>query len=360
MFGAVLLVGLLGAGGDVPEMTATRVAQSHDDLARYAKSHDLHDLEAAVSDLDGTIDLDSMSAENFTATRRVLVTAWVTAIKVVEGAYDPTFDPKDPKNRFPGCMPPPTPVPSGAPLVPQGIDTVVISCPNQAEINRRSSYYFRVSRADRLAITGLEASLKMLNGVAPIGLGFDYEALDQIVRQSAISSAARTEIEQAMVESGPHNVHVPMHTSDHDVPAGTAQTIDASSIALARYSSSHALRDLEQAVDALDKPVDIDSLKWNFEKTRDALVRAWGTAITRIEESYGPALSPDSYILVRRLDNRAIASLVALLRQFNGDCSSCAQSSADLDKLLQQAGLSQATRTRIVAGTARMLPLASP
>ena len=101
-------------------------------------------------------------------------------------------------------------------------------------------------------------------------------------------------------------------------------------------------------------------MKWNFEKTRDALVQTWGAVIKRIEDAYSPSLSPNSYILVRKLDNRAIGSFVALLRQFNGDCSSCAQSSADLDKLLQQAGLRQATRARIVSGTARMLPLASP
>ncbi len=36
---AVLLLTLLGAGSDVPQMTVTRVAQSRADLARYANSH---------------------------------------------------------------------------------------------------------------------------------------------------------------------------------------------------------------------------------------------------------------------------------------------------------------------------------
>ncbi len=163
-----------------------------------------------------------------------------------------------------------------------------------------------------------------------------------------------------MVNSGPHQYRVPMHASDLEVPATTMEQINASSAALGRYASSQAFSDLSAAVDALDEPVNVDALKINFDRTREALVQAWGAVIKRIEDAYDPALSPNSYILVRKLDNRAIGSLVALLRQFNSDCSSCVQPSVDLDKLLEKAGLGQATRARIVFATARMLPLASP
>jgi hypothetical protein len=341
----VLLISLLGAGSDVPEMTVTRIAQSRADLARYASSHALDDLEAAVADLDGTIDLDDLSGENFTATRRMLVQAWSTALKAVEGAYDPTFDPNDPKNRFPGCMPSPAPAP--------------VSCPDA--VNRRWQYYEQVSRIDRRTAVGLEMSLKLLNSVAPAGYGFDYDALDRILQQSGISKARRAEIDQAFVESDPHQWRVPMNASATEVPAVTVERVNASSIALARYTASHALNDLSRAVDALDEHVDVGALtSSNFDKTWRALAQAWAAVIKRIEDAYSPTLSPNSYILVRKLDNRAIAGFVTLLRQFNGECSTCAQSSPELDKLLQQAGLSQATRARIAAASTRMLPLASP
>lgn len=343
----VLLLSLLGAAGDVPGMTVTRIAQSRADLARYANSHALGDLEAAVADLDGAIDLDDLSGENFTVTRRMLVQAWSTALEAVESAYDPTFDPNDPKNRFPGCMPSP------------GAGSGLASCPD--EINRRWQYYERVSRIGRRAITGLEMSLKLLNSVAPVGYGFDYDALDRILRQSGIGKAQRAEIDQALVESGPHQWRVPMNASDTEVPTVTVERVNASSIALARYTTSHALSDLSQAVDALDEHVDVHTLTAsNFDKTWRALAQAWATVIKRIEDAYSPTLSPNSYILVRKLDNRAIAGLVTLLRQFNGECSTCAQSSPELDKLLRQAGLSQGTRARIAAGTARMTPSALP
>lgn len=180
---ALLVPMLLAASSEVPELTVEGVHQSSLDLARYASSRSVDDLRKAITDLDGAIDLDDLSSKNFTASRRMLVQAWAAAFKAVEGAYDPTYDPNDPKNAFTNDAVPPE-------LAKQN-----------DEKYQRAEYYWQVRILDEQAMSSLEMSLKVLNAAAPAGAGSDYDALDGIVRQSGISQTRRAAIDKAITES---------------------------------------------------------------------------------------------------------------------------------------------------------------
>ena len=195
----------------VPRLTATRIGVSASALQRYASSHSLDDLQAAAEALDGTVDLGAVTPSNFTSTRRALVSAYASVIQAAQAAYDPTFNPNDPKNRLFLTVPQPPGVPHGYP----GMDPNDIQDPNLraqyvSAINANKAkaadwvHYHRVQRIDDNAMAGLEVTLRLLNSVAPQGVGPDFSALDQVLQNAGISGLRRAKIDAAIYsESSP-------------------------------------------------------------------------------------------------------------------------------------------------------------
>jgi hypothetical protein len=216
VFASASCIGLLAITPDaaVPSATAAHVNASSQDLARFRSSHLLNDLRAAVAALDGTVDIHTLTPNNFITTRRTLVQAWTNVLKVIEQAYDPTFNPEDPNNVPFLCPPVP---PAGGRIMPEGTS----SCMNPNDIKdariraayvaavkendakkSRLSYYLEILREDERAMSSLSATLDLLRKIAPEGVGRDFTALDGILQKAGLSQTRRTTID-AMIDGRP-------------------------------------------------------------------------------------------------------------------------------------------------------------
>lgn len=208
----ILCTALLGAAPTfaVPSITQTRINLSSHALTRFKSSDSLKDLHSAVEFLDGTIDTTSLTPNNFIATRRALVEAWAAALKPIEESYDPTFDPKDPANVQYVCVAPPHIIGAEPCMSPDSIKDSKIRAAYIASINeneakiRRWGHYLDVSQLDAHAMSSLEAALRLLNSIAPQGVGPDFVALDDLIRRAGLSDARRTKIDAMFyARSGP-------------------------------------------------------------------------------------------------------------------------------------------------------------
>jgi len=204
---AILCLGLLGvtSGSALPSLTVTRINLSSMAMARYASSHSLRDLQAAVDALSGTFVFSDLTPNNFIPTRRAIVQAFGPVLKAIEQSYEPNYNPNDRSNTPFFCPPPP------AGLVPSGvsdgcIDPNTIRDPNvRAQYvaamhtnnlkKQRAGHYADVSNIDAQAMATLSASLELLNSVAPEGAGPDFSALDGILQRAGISSARRAQVD---------------------------------------------------------------------------------------------------------------------------------------------------------------------
>lgn len=190
-FVLVVSIVLLGATPTIPATTAARIGVSTSALGRYASTHALSDLQSAILGLSGTIDPYSLTPQNFNATRRTLVQSWAPVIKAVESAYEPGYDPNDPKNVPSFCAPPPVP--------DQTVCTRAMVEQNSAK-RLRANHYATVSHLDDLAMGLFEVSVRTLNEIAPAGEGADFSALDGILRNGGISEGRMSKLEAMLYE----------------------------------------------------------------------------------------------------------------------------------------------------------------
>ncbi len=192
---AVLLPGLT-SNATVPMATTSRIGVSAAALSRYAQTHALSDLRSAILGLSGTINPYSLTPQNFSATRRSLVQAWAPVIKAIESAYEPGYDPSDPKNVPSFCAPPPTPN--------QALCTQAMVQQND-EKRRHWDQYADVHRLDNLAMGLFRVSIQTLNEIAPTGEGADFNALDSILRNAGISESRMAKLDATLYEGSTRN-----------------------------------------------------------------------------------------------------------------------------------------------------------
>ncbi len=93
--------------GAFEAITSAHVNSSAQALKRYRASHSLVDLETATVAMDGSVDVESLTPDKFIATRRTFVQGYANVLAAIEQAYEPGYDPLDPKNRPEGCVTPP-------------------------------------------------------------------------------------------------------------------------------------------------------------------------------------------------------------------------------------------------------------
>jgi hypothetical protein len=173
-------------------------------LQRYDSSGSLSDLASAVSTMDGTVNLDALTPQNFVARRRALVQAWAQILRSIEQSYDPTYNPNDPSNIPQLCVVPP-PDTNGNRLPgcadPNKIQDPAVRAKYLAAIEAnkqvtvRWNHYWGLVKLDLRAMRALQMSLQLLQLVAPEGVGSDFSALDAIVQQAGISQARRAKID---------------------------------------------------------------------------------------------------------------------------------------------------------------------
>lgn len=199
-FAAPSFVGAAATAGQ----TDAQIAVALQALQRYDSSGSLSDLTSAVSTMDGTVNLDALTPQNFVARRRALVQAWAQILKSIEQSYDPTYNPNDPSNIPQPCVTPP-PDANGARL-PGCSNPNVIQDPSarakylaaieaNKQVTQRWNNYWGLVKLDLRAMRVLQMSLQLLQSVAPDGEGADFTALDAIVQQAGISQARRAKID---------------------------------------------------------------------------------------------------------------------------------------------------------------------
>jgi hypothetical protein len=199
-FAAPSFVGAAATAGQ----TDAQIAVALQALQRYDSSGSLSDLTSAVSTMDGTVNLDALTPQNFVARRRALVQAWAQILKSIEQSYDPTYNPNDPSNIPQPCVTPP-PDANGARLPgcsnpnaiqdPSARAKYLAAIEANKQVTQRWNNYWGLVKLDLRAMRVLQMSLQLLQSVAPDGEGADFTALDAIVQQAGISQARRAKID---------------------------------------------------------------------------------------------------------------------------------------------------------------------
>jgi hypothetical protein len=198
---ASLIVACFAAASAAPTSgpTETGIANASQALVRYASSHSVADLNAAVLAMGGTVDVDSLTPANFMSRRRELVQAWATIIKVIEQSYDPSFDPKQgfscpiPPSQPNGQLQPCTdPANISDPTARAQYETALANFRVQVAKARRHQQLVNIEGG---AFSGLNMSLKLMSEVAPDGTSPDFAALDSILQQTGLASATRAKID---------------------------------------------------------------------------------------------------------------------------------------------------------------------
>ncbi|MGB6986046.1 MAG: hypothetical protein WBD74_08770 [Candidatus Aquilonibacter sp.] len=184
--------------------TDAQIAVALQALQRYDSSGSLSDLTSAVSTMDGTVNLDALTPQNFVTRRRALVQAWAQILKSIEQSYDPTYNPNDPSNIPQPCVTPP-PDANGARLPgcsnpnaiqdPSARAKYLAAIEANKQVTQRWNHYWGLVKLDLRAMRVLQMSLQLLQSVAPDSEGADFSALDAIVQQAGISHARRAKID---------------------------------------------------------------------------------------------------------------------------------------------------------------------
>lgn len=178
---------------------ALNILQRFDASRKPDDVNSLSTLQSAIDAMESANYLHALTVENFVAQRRLVVEGWARIIKSIERSYDPAFDPNNARDVPKTCVIPPDGQTCGA-------DASSIKDPNAraayvAELQRntlnlkRAVYYQRLHAMDMGAMTILQVNLRVFNKIAPEGVGPDFVALDNILRQTGLSNARRSTID---------------------------------------------------------------------------------------------------------------------------------------------------------------------
>ncbi len=160
--------------------------------------------------MDGSVDVQLLTPNNFIATRRSFVQGWANVLAVIEKAYEPGYDPLDPKNRPQGCIIPPR-EPDGRSLPPctdpkniqdtKAREQYVAAIQADKLKTKREYRYNRITRLDERAMSMLRLELGVFRDIAPEGVSADYAAIDSILQRAGLSSARRSKIDGYLYDS---------------------------------------------------------------------------------------------------------------------------------------------------------------
>ncbi|HEY0395113.1 MAG TPA: hypothetical protein VGD01_11525 [Candidatus Elarobacter sp.] len=162
---------------------ATRAVQA------FSRTHSTEDLRTAVFEMLAAGNLNGLKPSTFVAQRRTLIRGWAELFKAIDDAYDPTYDPDDPKNLPARNLPDPRDIPDQKLRAEIAAEVAA----NPQKIARRA-HYFDLYRVDMLAQNSLKMQWDQLRRVEPDGTDADFAALDRILQQTALNTARRTKI----------------------------------------------------------------------------------------------------------------------------------------------------------------------
>lgn len=191
-------------------LTSIHANLSAQALQRYETSHSLNDLETATAAMEGSVDVQSLTPYNFIATRRNFVQGYANVLAAIEKAYEPGYDPLDPKNRPHGCVTPPQ-EPDGRSLPPctdpkeihdaKAREQYVVAINADRVKTERELRYNRIMGLELRAMSVLRVELSVFRDIAPEGISADYAAIDSILRRAGLSEAHRSKIDAMLYET---------------------------------------------------------------------------------------------------------------------------------------------------------------
>lgn len=165
------------------------LAGSMRDVSMFRSTGSFSYLSKAMDALYSSVYLPSIAPSDYTSARRQVVKAWVQILVLVQGAYDPTFNPEDiPVN----CLYPPTQ--RGGKAIGKCNDYQDILDPTeraafkkQVEANsllaQQELRYGWVIRLERQALSQFKVDLQQFQGVPP-----DTSALGALVERSSLTT----------------------------------------------------------------------------------------------------------------------------------------------------------------------------
>jgi hypothetical protein len=177
------------------QATVMREVQHAKALISIGDPKSLNELKSAIFAMQSTFDVYAFTAKNLIEQRRTLVRDWAEIFKVIEQAYDPTFDPSDHDDLPTNCVIPPGGLSCGAD--PREIKDRTSRAAYIAEIRandmklKQTFYYHEISNIDQLAMASLESSLSVLAQCEPQKSPGDFVALDKIIQETGLSEERR-------------------------------------------------------------------------------------------------------------------------------------------------------------------------
>jgi hypothetical protein len=203
-----------------------RVAIALDQLRRFESLRRINEtgplayLQVAITTMQSAPDLRVLTSQNFTEQRRLMVSGWVQMLKVIEDSYDPEFNPANPHDLPVKCPPPPGGVPCAEDpntIQDPGTRAAYIAELKQNNFNaRRVNYYWRLKMLDMQAMSILEGALRLFAHAAPNGIGPDYTALDQILRDAGLSDTRRKTIDAYLLPPPASTSSAMVRQAHHD------------------------------------------------------------------------------------------------------------------------------------------------
>lgn len=180
----------------VADTISMSLSNSTAQLQQYQRSRSLADLEHASEAMQGALNLDELTPQNFIEKRREFVRGWANVIRSIETSYDATFDP----NAYVRC-----PVPPGGNLAPcadpKDITDSYARSTYSAQLNAYYNFqhkrreFIKLQTIDRGAMNYLQGGLDLMRKVAPDGTSSDFAALDAILGQANVSTSRRSKID---------------------------------------------------------------------------------------------------------------------------------------------------------------------
>jgi len=159
----------------------------------------LSELHAEVAKLASAVDISKASPQTLLSRRRAFIAAWERVIRRIETSYDPSYNPRDPAQVPFRCVPPPTtrdpesftcndPDAIKDPAAKASYETLLRE--NERKL-QRAAYYHDLHNIDDLAMTSLEADLRLFReaGAPP-----DTAALTALLEQAGLNTVRQRAI----------------------------------------------------------------------------------------------------------------------------------------------------------------------
>ena len=212
----LLLPSIANAATVADDAVNAKVEQALNQLRSFDVTHAAADIGDAILSMQTALNINDMTVEGFTFERRRLAFGYATLLKHIEGAYDASYNPMDPKNvYYVPCAPPPpdyhggVPCPSLQEIRDPKVRAEYAEAIRKNDENRvRGNIYAMWRNVDGLATTTAEMSLESLRQHQPCSVSDDNDALLAVFANAELNQEHLSRIEKALQTPRPQGRHL--------------------------------------------------------------------------------------------------------------------------------------------------------